>query len=171
MVGGLVFVGSYSYVFGTPVAIALWVIGGSLALVALFALYVRPVSLGPLTRPRPLALATYCGCVIGELVLIALGSRALTSTGHGDLRPALIAAVVGLHFISFGWAFGERMFFWLGGLLVVLGVVGLLAGAMGVEHAADALAVAAGLSLLAIIALYARGYFAPTSPTEPARSG
>lgn len=170
LVGGLLFVTSYSTVFGTAVAIALWSTGGALALAALFALYKRPVSLGPLVRLRPIALATYCGCVIGELALIAYGSHALVAAGHGDLRPALIAAVVGLHFIPLGWALDERMFFWLGGLLVVLGVVGLLAGATGIAHAANAVAVAAGLSLLVIITLYARGRFAPPLPTETASS-
>jgi len=42
----------------------------------------------------------------------------------------LIAAVVGLHFIPFAWAFNERMFFWLGGLVCGLGTIGLLAGAL-----------------------------------------
>ncbi len=167
LIGGLVFIGSYSDVLGTVMSIVSWVAGGALVLVALFAHFVRPVSLGPFARPRPLALATYGACVVGELALIALGSRALTAAGHSDLRPALIAAVVGLHFIPFAWAFGERMFFWLGGLLVVLGTVGLLAGAMGVAHAADALAVAAGVAMILIIALYAMGRFAPEPHTEP----
>ena len=67
-------------------------------------------------------MATYGACVVGELALINLGSRALTAVGHGDLRPALIAAVAGLHFIPFAWAFGERTFYWLGGLVATLGV-------------------------------------------------
>lgn len=168
LIGGLVFIGSYSSVLGAAVSTVAWVAGVALVLGALFAHYVRPLSLGPLTRPRPLALATYGACIAGELALIALGSRALTAVGHADLRPGLIAAVVGLHFIPFAWAFGERMFFWLGGLLLVLGAVGLVAGAMGVAHAAEALAVAAGLVMLVIITLYAMGRFAPRLSTDPA---
>jgi hypothetical protein len=140
-----------------------WVAGLALVSVALFAHYVRPVPLGPLARPRPLALAAYVGCVLGEFTLIAVGSRALTAAGHDDLRPALIAAVVGLHFIPFAWAFHERMFFYLGGVLALIGAAGLLAGALGVRHAADALAVVAGLVMLTTISLYALGRFARSS--------
>lgn len=161
LIGGVVFIGSYTSVLGTAVSTFAWVAGLVLVLAALSALYVWPVSLGPLVRPSPLALATYGACVAGELVLINLGSRALTAAGDGDLRPALIAAVVGLHFIPFAWAFGERMFFWLGGLVSVLGLAGLVTGAMGVAHAAETLAVLAGLVMLVIITLYARGRFAP----------
>jgi len=110
-------------VLGVAVSTVAWVTGLVLALAALSAHYVWPVPLGPLTRPRPLALATYGACVVGELALISLGSWALTAAGEGDLRPALIAAVVGLHFIPFAWVFSERMFYWLGGLVLVLGAL------------------------------------------------
>jgi hypothetical protein len=117
----MTFIGSYSPVLGSMTSAIAWGAGLALVSVALFAHYVRPVPLGPLARPRPLALAAYVGCVLGELALIAVGSRALTAAGHDDLRPALIAAVVGLHFIPFAWAFRERMFFYLGGVLALIG--------------------------------------------------
>ena len=113
---------------------------------------------------------TYCACVVGEVALIVIGSRILIATGNSALRPALIAAVVGLHFLSFSWAFGERMFLYLGGGVTVLGAVGLIAGALGVPDAADAAAVAAGLMMLATITLYARGRFAPDASTSNATS-
>lgn len=161
VVGGLVFIGSYSLALGTAASVSAWTVGILLALAAVFAHYVRPVALGPLTRPSPVALAIYGACVVGELVLIKLGTRLLTSSGNGDLRPALIAAVVGLHFLPFAWAFNESMFFWLGGLVLALGAAGLTGGAAGVTHAAEAGAVLAGLALLIVITLYARGRFAP----------
>ncbi len=161
--GGIVFIGSYSPAVGAAVAVVAWVIGAALALTALFWHYVRPMALGHLDRPRPIALAIYGACVVGELALIAIGSRLLTAAGHSEVRPALIAAVVGLHFIPFAWAFGERMFFWLGGALTVQGSMGLVAGLSGVRHAAEVVAVAAGLTMLAIIAAYARGAFRPPS--------
>ncbi|MBA2531477.1 MAG: hypothetical protein H0V23_05130 [Nocardioidaceae bacterium] len=65
-----------------------------------------------------------------------------------------------LHFIPFAWAINERMFFWLGGLVCGLGATGLLAGALGVAHAAEALAVLSGLVMLIVITVYARGRFA-----------
>ncbi len=160
-VGGLVFVGGYSPALGTVVSVAAWVVAVALALAVLFAHYVRPVALGEAARPSPVALAVYGACVVGELVLINIGARVLEASGDGDLQPALIAAVVGLHFLPFAWAFGERMFFWLGGLVLGVGVAGLLLGALGVTHAADASAVLAGLTLLIVITLYARGRFAP----------
>ncbi len=125
-----------------------------------------PVALGPMARPSRFALTVYVACVAGELALISLGSRALTAAGDGDLRPALISAVVGLHFIPFAWAFRERMFCWFGGLLCGLGATGLLAGAMGVAHAADALAVLSGLVMLTVITVYARGRRVGSAPSD-----
>lgn len=161
LAGGLVFIGGYSAAFGNVVWIAGWVVGLVLVAAALTSHYLRPVPLGPLTRPRPAELVIYGLCVVGELAAINLGSRALTAAGHEEWRPALIAAVVGLHFIPFAWAFGERMFYWLGGLVATLGAAGLLTGLVGIVHAADAAGVAAGLFMLIIINLYARGRFAP----------
>jgi len=161
LVGGLVFIGSYSSVLGAAVSAIAWAAGVVPVLAALSALYVWPVALGPMARPSRFALASYLACVPVELALINLGSRALSAAAAGELRPALIAAVVGLHFIPFAWAFHERMFCWLGGLVCVLGGTGLLAGATGVAHGADASAVLAGLAMLIAGAMYARGRFAP----------
>ncbi|MEO7587375.1 MAG: hypothetical protein ABIS84_05045 [Arachnia sp.] len=163
LIGGMVFITGYSASLGQIVSIVALTTGLGLVGAALFAHYIRPVALGPLARPSKVALLTYVACVVAELALISLGSRALTASGHDDLRPALIAAVVGLHFIPFALAFGERMFYWLGSLVAALGVTGLTAGALGVPHAADAMAVIAGLAMQVIILLYARGRFAPRS--------
>ncbi len=163
LIGGLVFIGSYSSVLGAAVSTVAWTAGVVLVLAALSAHYAWPVALGPMARPNRFALASYVVCVAGEFALINLGSRALTAAGDGELRPGLIAAVVGLHFIPFAWAFNERMFFWLGGLVCGLGATGLLAGALGVAHAAEALAVLSGLVMLTVITVYARGRFAPAA--------
>lgn len=74
LIKGSVFIASYSSVLGVAVSTVTWVTGLVLVLAALSAHYVWPVSLGPLTRPRPLALTTYGACVAGELALISLGS-------------------------------------------------------------------------------------------------
>ena len=161
LAGGLIFIGTYSTVFGTTVAAVAWAAGVLLVLAAVFALYVRPVSLGPFARPRTSALLVYGACVVGELLLIGRGSEVLRAAGEGALRPSLIAGVVGLHFIPFAWAFGETMFFWLGGSLTALGVVGLAAGAAGVPHAAEALAMVAGLVMLTLLTFYANGRLTP----------
>ena len=161
LVGGMVFIASYSPALGQAIFIISGVAGLGRLGGALFAHYIRPVALGPASRPGAARIAVYVACVFGELVLINLGSRALEQAGHSDLRPALIAAVVGVHFIPFAWAFGERMFLWLGGLVAACGTLGLIAGGMGVVHAADAMAVIAGLVMMLHIFLYARGRFAP----------
>lgn len=58
------------------------------------------------------------------------------------------------------------MFYWLGGLVTTLGVIGMLVGFIGAAHAADAMAVAAGLTMQVIVLLYAQGRFARrTLPT------
>lgn len=159
----MTFIAVYSSALGSVLSAVTWVAGLVGVTAALFAHYIRPVSLGPLARPRPLALAIYGGCVLGELALIAVGARILTSTGHGELRPALIAGVVGLHFLPFAWAFRERLFLHLGGAVTVIGTAGLTAGALGVVHAADAMAVVAGLVMVAIITLHAQGRFATST--------
>jgi hypothetical protein len=169
LAGGVAFVG-YSLALGTAVSVIAWTAGIPLVLASLWAHYVRPVSLGPIARPRRQALATYAVCVIGELGLIAVGSRALINEGHGNLRPSLIAAVVGFHFLPFYWAFRERMFLWLGGVVAITGAAGLASGALGVPHAADAMAVVAGLVMLAIVTLYAHGLFVPASVARSAGS-
>ena len=162
LVGGMVFITSYSAPLGTVVSLLAWVLGSTLTLTAVVLLFIRPVELGPLVRPRPVAVLVYLACVAGEVVLIGLGSRALTDAGASELRPALIAAVVGVHFLPFAWAFGERMFYLLGSVVAVLGAAGLVVGALGVARAAEVSAVLVGLAMLGIIVLYARGRFAPT---------
>lgn len=108
----------------------------------------------------------YVCCVAAELALIALGSRLLTNLGHGELRPTLIAGVVGLHFLPFAWAFGERMFYTIGLALLVLGSAGLIVGYAGVEHAAEAAAVFSGLVLLSLLELHAQGRFTRRADPE-----
>lgn len=160
IVGGLVFIFSYAPALSAPLSVGAETIGIALAVAALVGHYLRPTSLGPFREPSCSALVVYLGCVAGELAAIAVGSRLLTRLAHGDVRPALIAAVVGVHFLPFGWAFHERMFYPLGSALLALGIVGLAAGFAGVTHAAETAAVLSGLVMLALTALHAHGRFA-----------
>lgn len=159
LVGATTFITAYSPVLGPVVSATTRAAGLVGVTAALFAHYVRPVRLGPLVRPRRLALLTYGGCVLAELALLASGSRLLASTGHDSLRPALIAAVVGLHFLPMSWAFQERLFLYLGTAVTALGAAGLVSGRLGLRHAPEAAAVAAGLVMLALITTHARGRF------------
>lgn len=168
LVGGLVFVRSYSPDLGSLVSTLARVAGVVGASTALFAHYVRPTALGPLARPGAAALATYGLCVVGELVLIFVGSRVLVAAGAELLRPALIATAVGVHFIPFAWAFRERMFRHLGGAVTAIGLAGLLLGALGVSQAAAAAAVLAGLVMITFIVVHAFGRYAPSHGRAPA---
>jgi hypothetical protein len=161
--GGLVFIFSYGPPLGAAISVAARAAGIGLAATALFRYYLRPASLGPFRDPRPGAVVVYLCCVAGELLAIAAGSRLLASLGRGDLRPALIAGVVGLHFLPFGWAFGERLFHRLGLALLVLGGTGLVAGYAGISRAGDAAAVLSGVVMLVLLVLHAQGRFAASS--------
>ncbi len=160
VVGGLVFVFDNGRALGPVVAVVSGVTAVLLTLVIMYGHYVRPRALGVLRRPHPAALIVYVLCVAGEVALLAAGSGLLVQYEAEDLRPALIAAVVGLHFLPFSWAFSERRFLLLGGLLTALGTAGLIVGAAGVARAAQGAATAAGLAMLTVIAAYARGRFA-----------
>lgn len=161
LIGGLVFVLSYGPDLGPTLFITATVIAVCLIATALLHLYFRALPLGPFQAPTRSALLVYGCCVVGELAAISLGSRLLAGVNQADLRPALIAGVVGLHFLPFAWAFREPMFYRLGLALVVLGAAGLLLGWGGVTAAASAAAVTSGVVMTGLVALYSRGRFKP----------
>jgi hypothetical protein len=165
LTGAVVF--AFSYSPAEPVALVARVLVAATVAAALWFLFVRPRPLGPFAPPRPARLAVYGACVVAEFALIAVGSRALESAGRGELRPALIALVVGLHFLPFAWAFSERMFALLGGALVVLGGLGLL---LGSGAAAVLAAVASGVAMALLLLAYALGAFAPRSRAPRGRA-
>jgi hypothetical protein len=98
----------------------------------------------------------YVLCVIGELALVAAGSRRLETTDNLELRPALIALTVGLHFLPFAWAFKERIFYMVGGTLTLVGGLGLL---IGTQTSALAAATGSGLIMSLILLTYSIGLF------------
>jgi hypothetical protein len=141
---------------------------------AVLRLFWRPRWLGTFQVPRTRQILVYLACVVGELALIRIGSLRLQADGHLDARPALIAAVVGLHFIPFAWAFRERMFYLLGGALVVLGIAGLglqlTLQPSGDGNAARWAAVAAGWTMAVLLLAFGSGVFARRAPEPTARS-
>ncbi|WGW11257.1 hypothetical protein LWF01_14340 [Saxibacter everestensis] len=157
LAGACLFVFSYSTDLATPLAIAARTAVVVLAGLGLWNLFARPRWLGHFVPAKPSGIAVYLLCVVAEFALIAVGTRWLTSAGNTELRPSLIALVVGLHFIPFAWAFRERMFYLLGGALVVLGGVGLIAGT---GAAARSSAVLAGIVMAILLLAYSRGTFA-----------
>ena len=160
LVGAVVFVWSSSPDLGDPAPVLARVVVVALVVAALALLFVVPRWLGRFHVPTPLAMTVYLACVLGELLLIRFGSVLLGDEGHESARPALIAAVVGLHFIPFAWAFRERMFTWLGSALLALGLAGLGIELAGIGSAAPAAAVLSGLVMAGLVAAYAAGAFA-----------
>ena len=168
LVGAIVFVWSSSPELGPTVSTTVRVAVVVLVVAALVLLLVLPRWLGRFEVPSGAAIGVYVACVVGELVLIRVGSAALGDHGHASARPALIAAVVGLHFVPFAWAFRERMFSWLGGALLLLGVAGLGGELAGLEDSAPWAAVSSGLVMAALVTAYAAGVFArPRTPAVP----
>jgi hypothetical protein len=165
--GGLLFVFGNASVMSDVVAAFARVLSVALAVVVLVGLVHRPTSLGPFREPRRAALVVYMACVVGEFVAIAIGTRVLIANDREILRPALIATIVGLHFVPFAWAFGERMFTVLGLSLMTIGGAGLIAGLVDVRRAPGVAAVLSGLVMLVLLAAYALGRFVP-SVTDPA---
>jgi hypothetical protein len=163
--GAYVFVFSYTPGFADLLpAVARTLVIGAVTLTVWF-LFASPRYLGPFTAPRGQQIGMYLLCVIMEFALIAFGTGWLTSRGTLELQPALIALVVGLHFIPFAWAFKERMFYTLGGILAGLGGLGLL---IGTRTSALGAAVGSGLVMSLILLAYSLGLFA-TSQKSMAR--
>ncbi len=160
LVGAVVFVFSYTPDLDGRVSTIARVLVVVLVVGALVLLFAFPRWLGEFVVPTTMAMVVYGACVVGELLLIRLGTAALSDNGHGSARPALIAAVVGLHFLPFAWAFKERMFYWLGTALLGLGLAGLGAELAGFGDTASSAAVLSGLVMALLVAVYAAGLFA-----------
>lgn len=158
MVGACVFVFSYTPGFTDAWSVAARILTIVFVSATLWFLFAAPRFLGPFVPPRGWHIGVYVFCVVIEFALIAAGGRWLESVGELELRPALIALVVGLHFLPFAWAFKERMFYTLGGFLVLIGGVGLL---IATETSALRAAVGSGLIMSFILLIYSLGLFAP----------
>ena len=78
--------------------------------------------------------------------LVALALDAPTA------QIALVAAVVGGHFLPFARAFQAPVFWWIGGAMAVLGLAGAVLAALGDPVAGPAGAAAAGTAMLVIVA-------------------
>ncbi|MDN4611793.1 DUF7010 family protein [Arthrobacter burdickii] len=164
--GACVFVFSYTPgIAELLVVVSRTLVVGAVACTLWF-LFASPRYLGPFTAPRGQQIGIYLLCVAMEFALIAFGTGRLTSMGKLELQPALIALVVGLHFIPFAWAFRERMFYSLGGVLAVLGGVGLL---IGTQTSALGAAVGSGLVMSLILLAYSLGMFAHPPGRDVAR--
>lgn len=150
--GGATFVGATAGLLPVAWSTVAWVAGALLLAFALWATFGRRHA--PLGEaPRPGALAVYLTSVLGMLALIAVGTQLLPEAQVEQLRPALIALAVGLHFLPFAWAFPAvaGLFRALGLLVAILGALGLALGLGAAPVAGAACAVLAGTGMLALI--------------------
>jgi hypothetical protein len=160
LAGSVVFVFSYSPALGSFVAAVAQALVCGLVAVSLWWMFGSPRWLGRFIPPRRRDIAVFLGCVALELLALRLTIPRLEDAGHAGLAPAVIALVVGVHFIPFAWAFSERMFYFLGGALAALGTAGLgLGWALG-DAWANGAAVLSGLAMSGLLASYALGRWA-----------
>jgi hypothetical protein len=87
-----------------------------------------------------------------EVVVIGVGNRLLSATGHPDYVIAWVALVVGIHFLALGRLFFPG-FYWLGAGMVVAGLFGAGVGAVG----GGAAGVKAASGLTAAASVFASG--------------
>ena len=153
--GGSTFVLANASALGPPWPAPVLGVWGVLALGWLAATFLRRHE-PALAPPRRHAFVVYAMSVVAMLVLIRLATTDLGDLGAEHLRPAAIAAAVGLHFLPFAWAFpaASRLFGVLGVIVAALGGAGLVLGLLGASTAGAAAAVLAGMTMLALITLH-----------------
>ena len=94
----------------------------------------------------------YGAAVVVMLLLFPVTRLVARAADAPTAQIALVAAVVGAHFLPFARAFGAPVFRWIGGSMLVLGLVGALAAMLRVPAAGPAGAAAAGAAMLLIVA-------------------
>lgn len=163
---GLVFVLVNAGTAGSPWSWLMRVAG----VVVFVAVLARIRRLGEVTvEPRDNAIRVYWSCVLLEVAALLLGTRLLAANGHGEYGVALVAVVVGVHFLPLAWAFRQPAFHPLGVVLVALGVAGALVGLLGGGETGIALVagVGSGLALLGYAAAPLAGRTAEQVPSNP----
>jgi hypothetical protein len=104
---------------------------------------------------------TYWIVVAVEVVLLFVGAFLLQTLALPVFVAPWIAFIVGVHFLMFG-RFFQRSFYWVGGAIVVAGIVGFALGIVGLG--ANAVVAVTGLVVAAVLFLAAaRGLLGGTS--------
>ncbi|MEV1143375.1 hypothetical protein [Micromonospora sp. NPDC049799] len=91
----------------------------------------------------------YLLIVVAEFALIALGAVALAAAGRSEYTPALISAVVGLHFFPLAPLLGDPLLRPLGMAMCAVAVAGLVTGLATGVSAGLVVGTGAGVLLLA----------------------
>ncbi|ROR90862.1 hypothetical protein EDD33_1711 [Nocardioides aurantiacus] len=150
-VGGSVFVWANRSDLPSPWP-DLTMVAWTAALVAyLYWVFVRPRPFRPVADLPRRAGTVYLLSVVGMLLLIRVGSAVLGHLDHAELRPPVIVAAVGAHFLPFARAFRTPVFWTLGWVMVAIGAVGVVGGWFGGTSTAAAVTVVAGIVMLAVI--------------------
>lgn len=104
-----------------------------------------------LPPPTPGALRVYGVAVVVMLLLFPVTRLLARAVDAPTAQIALVAAVVGGHFLPFARAFGAPVFRWIGGSMLALGLSGALVAMLGVPAAGPAGAAAAGAAMLLVV--------------------
>ena len=106
------------------------------------------------TVPTPArgALRVYGIAVVAMLALFPVTRLVALALDAPTAQIALVAAVVGGHFLPFARAFQAPVFWWIGGAMAVLGLADAVLAALGDPVAGPAGAAAAGAAMLVIVA-------------------
>ena len=99
----------------------------ALAVFALAAVLLRRRTLPALPPPAPGALRVYGAAVVVMLLLFPVTRLVARAADAPTAQIALVAAVVGAHFLPFARAFDAPVFRWIGGSMLILGLLGALA--------------------------------------------
>ncbi|MCV7567039.1 hypothetical protein SAMN04487849_11330 [Micrococcus luteus] len=106
------------------------------------------------TVPTPArgALRVYGIAVVAMLAFLPVTRLVALALDAPTAQIALVAAVVGGHFLPFARAFQAPVFWWIGGAMAALGLAGAALAALGDPVAGPAGAAAAGVAMLVIVA-------------------
>ena len=131
--------------------------GGAIALIGftLVVVLLRRRVLPAVQAPARGALRVYGIAVVTMLALLPVTRLVALALDAPTAQIALVAAVVGGHFLPFARAFQAPVFWWIGGAMAVLGLAGAAFAALGMPSAGPAGAAAAGAAMLVIVAAQA----------------
>ena len=128
--------------------------GSAIALIGftLVVVLLRRRVLPAVQAPARGALRVYGIAVVAMLALFPVTRLVALALDAPTAQIALVAAVVGGHFLPFARAFQAPVFWWIGGAMAVLGLAGAVVAVLGDPVAGPAGAAAAGAAMLVIVA-------------------
>lgn len=168
-------IGGSAFLFGgisalpEPVQAPLRMAAVGLIAFALVAILFRRRVMPSMEPPTPGAMRVYWVAVVLLLLLMPVTRIVAEALHTPTAQIALVAAVVGAHFLPFARAFRAPVFSWIGGSMLVLGLGGALLAALGSSFAGPAGAAAAGAEMLVIVAAQAFLGAAPSAAREADR--